>query len=101
MAESPAGAGVYLNDEDAKKLQQGIATISSAQFKVQKLLLCVRIVRAHMGLICASAKDRNYDCRATTVWSHTMIDSRSRTLDPIQDDRSKISIYRSKMLDPI
>ena len=45
MTESPAGAGVYLNDEDAKKLQQGI---DSAQFKVQKLLLCVRIVRAHM-----------------------------------------------------
>ena len=35
MAESPAGAGVYLNDEDAKKLHQGIATINSAQFKVQ------------------------------------------------------------------
>ena len=28
-----------------------VYTINSAQFKVQKLLLCVRIVRAHMGLI--------------------------------------------------
>ena len=29
MAESPAGAGVYLNEEDAKRLQQGVATINS------------------------------------------------------------------------